>query len=271
MPGSQSRVATGAVPWGEEFEVCGLPPGGYRLWSFTTSGDVRYASETFTVGGRSMALPKLTVAGSVAVRGRITVAAAKPEDPLPAAVRLRLDVKDRIGIAGEDTMARVAPTGDFAIPSALHDDYWLEVFSLPAGYYVKEAAQNGREARRDPVHAGGGDLDIVLGADGPSLSGQVVDKENRPVPNAAVLLSVAPLPQSPGPGQVANTVTDQNGQFTLNNMAPGEYRLMAFGDLPDFEVSSPDFVRANLPKAIEVTLAPGERKSQNVTALAYGQ
>jgi hypothetical protein len=121
------------------------------------------------------------------------------------------------------------------------------------------------------VHAGGGDLDIVLGADGPSLSGQVVDKENRPVPNAAVLLSVAPLPQSPAPGQVANTVTDQNGQFTLNNMAPGEYRLMAFGDLPEFEVSSPDFVRANLPKAIEVTLAPGERKSQNVTALTYGQ
>jgi protocatechuate 3,4-dioxygenase beta subunit len=268
MPGSQSRVATGAVPCGEEFEICGLPPGGYRLWSFTTSGGPRYASQTFALAGRPLRLPKLTVAGTATVRGKISVTGAKPEDPLPAAVRLRLDVKDRIAIAGEDTMARLEPTGDFTIPGALYDDYWLEVFSLPAGYYVKEATQNGKEALRDPVRAGEGDLNIVLGSDGPSLSGQVVDRENRPVPNAAVVLSVAPLPQAMSPGQMWSTVTDQNGQFTLNNMAPGEYRLMAFADLPDSEVSSPDFVRANLAKATEVTLAPHERKSQSVTVLS---
>jgi hypothetical protein len=166
-------------------------------------------------------------------------------------------------------MARIEPTGDFLISGALYDDYWLEVFSLPAGYYVKDATQNGRESRRDPVRAGAGDLSIVLGSDGPALSGQVVDKENRPVPNAAVLLSIAPLPQSMSPGQMVSTVTDQNGQFTLNNMAPGDYRLMAFAEVPDDEVSNPDFVRGNLSKATEVTLAPRDRKSQNLTPLSY--
>jgi hypothetical protein len=260
-------VASGSVPSGEEFEICGLPPGGYRLWSFTTRGGARLASQLVTLAGRPLSLPKLTVAGTVAVRGKISVAGARPEDALPA-VRLRLDAKDRIAIAGEETTARIEPTGDFLIPGALYDDYWLEVFNLPAGYYVQEATQSGREARCDPVRAGAGDLSIVLGADGPALSGQVVDQENRPVPNAAVLLAVAPLPQPVSPGQIASTVTDQNGQFTLHNMAPGGYRLMAFAGLPDSEASNPDFVRANLSKATEVTLGARERKSQNVTALA---
>ncbi len=266
MPMSQSRVAAGSTASGEEFEICGLAPGGYRLWSFTTAGGTRYGSQTFQLAGRAMALPRIAVQGTVSVRGKITVADAKPEDPLPV-VRLRLENKDRIAISGEDTTARIEPNGDFTIPSAVYDDYWLDIFSLPVGYYIKDATQAGREARRDPVRAGAGELNIVLGADGPSLSGQVMDKENKPVPNAAVILSVASLPQAVSPGQILSTITDQNGQYTLNNMAPGEYRLIAFADARDYEVADPQFLRGNLGKATDVRLSARERKSQNLTAV----
>jgi hypothetical protein len=110
------------------------------------------------------------------------------------------------------------------------------------------------------VRAGGGGLTIVLGADGPSLAGQAVDKENRPVANASVVLLA--------PGQVLSTVTDQNGQYALNNMPPGDYRLMAFADGQDSDVADPSFLQANLGKAVEVSLAPGERKNLSVTAAA---
>jgi protocatechuate 3,4-dioxygenase beta subunit len=266
MPMSQSRVAGDSVGSGEEFEICGLPAGSYRLWSFTTKARPRYAGQTFTLGSRPVKLPRLTVSGYVAVKGRVTVADANAEDPAPR-VRVRLGLKDRAAIAGEELAAVFDSTGGFVIPGTLNDEYWLEVTGLPSGYYVRAATQNRREAWREAVRAGAGEVAIVLGSDGPALNGQVLGKDGRPVANATVILAAAPLAAAPGPGQIFTTVTDQNGQYALQNMAPGAYRAMVFGNVPVEEAGAPEFLRAHVPEGVAVTLGPRERKMQTLSVL----
>jgi protocatechuate 3,4-dioxygenase beta subunit len=263
MPMSQSRAASGTMSAGDEFEICGVPPGAYRIWAFTTS-ELRYASQTVTVGDRAVKAQPLLLAPAQSLTGTITVAGARPQDPVPA-VQVALDEKDRIAIAGETLNARSDSTGAFTLPSVLSDEYWLRVSGLPAGYYVKEATINGRDALRDPLRTGQGDLRIVLGADGPTLSGAVLTADNQPVANAVVQLAVYPLPQTLGYGDVRTAFTDQNGAYTFPSLPPGSYRALAFRPVTDDVANNVELVRANLSSAADVTLAPKENKKLSLT------
>jgi protocatechuate 3,4-dioxygenase beta subunit len=265
MPNSQSNIAYGGAATGDEFEICGVPPGNYRLRAFTTN-DLRYASEPVTVTDRPVTVLPLRLAPGIKLTGTVTVEGAKPEDPLPAGLRIAIDPKDRIRVNGETTEATVEASSAFTMPSVLLDEYWLRVTGLPPGYYLKQATINGHEALRDPLRTGQGDLAIVLSTDGPALSGTVNTAENQPIANAVALLSVYPLPQTLGWGDIRTAFADQNGFFSFPSLPPGSYRLMAFPPLADSAWSDPDLVRANLSKSTELTLAPKEKKTLTIAA-----
>jgi protocatechuate 3,4-dioxygenase beta subunit len=265
MPGSQSNMASGNVGTGDEFEICGIPPGSYRLRAFTTN-DLRYASQTVTATDRSVIVPPLMLSPGIKLTGTVTVEGAKPGDPLPGGLRITLDPKDRIRVNGETTDAIVEASGAFTMPSVLPDEYWLRVAGQPPGYYVKQATINGREALRDPVRPGQGDLAIILASDGPTLSGTVNTAGNQPVANGVALLAVYPLPQTLGWGDIRTAFADQNGFFSFPSIPPGEYRLLTFLQLSEGAWSDPNLVRANLSKATELTLAPKEKKTLTIAA-----
>lgn len=266
MPMSQSRIAGGDAAAGSEFEICGVPPGSYRLRAFTTN-DLRYASQPVTVTDRFAAVPPLILSPGIKLAGTVAVEGAKPEDPLPGGLRIAIEPKDRIPLSGETTNATVDAAGAFSMPGVLLDEYWLRVTGLPAGYYVKQATVNGRDALRDPLHTGQGDLAIILASDGPTLSGTVNTADNQPVANAVLLLAVFPLPDTLGWGDIRTAFADQNGFFSFPSGPPGAYRLLAFPPLPDGAASDPKLVRANLSKATELNLAPKEKKTLTVTVI----
>ena len=271
-PDSQSTIARGNVRSGEEIEVCGIGAGSYRLWSFLSipgrsGGQVLYASEDFFMSGSAVRLPPIYLQPTLSVAGKVTVSDAKTDDPFPSKIFAALRHKDSIGVYGESTSASVDSSGNFVFPAAVRAEYWLEFYNLPSGFYIKEASMGTRDATREPVLAGGGDLRIVLGADGPSISGQVSDSDNQPVSDASVILAASPLPASLAPSDLLTTTADQNGNFTLNGMPPGNYRLLAFTKLADGLDGDPDFVRANLGRATELSLSPHETHTIQIKAL----
>jgi protocatechuate 3,4-dioxygenase beta subunit len=259
MPGSQSNMAYGSVAAGDEFEICGVPPGSYRMRAFTTN-DLRYASQAVMVTDRPVTVPPLILSPGTKLTGTVTVEGAQPGEPLPGGLRVAIEPKDRIRLSGETTGATIEASGAFTMPGVLLDEYWLRVVGLPPGYYVKQAAINGHEALRDPLRTGQGDLAIVLASDGPALSGTVNTAANQPVANAVALLAVYPLPQTLGWADIRTAFADQNGFFSFPSIPPGEYRLLAFPPLADGVWSDPDLVRSNLSQATELTLAPKEKK-----------
>jgi hypothetical protein len=265
IPSGQSVVASGNVAAGDNFEICDVPAGTYRLSAFTTN-DLRYAAQTVTVTDRPVAVPPLILSPGVKLSGTITVENAKPEEAVTTRLHVAIDPKDRIRVNGEMTEAAVDASGAFAIPSALPDEYWLRVTGLPLGYYIKQATVNGQEVLRNPLRAGQGELAIVLASDGPTLSGTVNTAQNQPIANAVVVLAVSPLPDALGWGDIRVAFADQNGFFSFPSEPPGNYRLLAFPSLPDGGWTDPGLVRSNLSKATELTLAPKEKKTVTITA-----
>jgi protocatechuate 3,4-dioxygenase beta subunit len=267
MPSGQSRVAMDAIAAGEEFEVCGLPSGAYRL-SVSTPRDLRYATEAVTLTDRAVRAPKLMPVPPLHLKGTVTVEGARPDAPPPGGLHISLDPKDRIAMEGETTSVAVDPSGAFLLSSVLLDEYWLRVQGLPAGYYVKQATVNGHDVLRDPLRTGEGDVSIVLSAEGSAVSGSVNTTDRQPVANTVVFLAVAPLPQTIGWGDIRTAFTDQNGFFSFPSLPPGEYRLMASPQLTDDALVNPELVRSNLPSAVALTVRAGEMKTTMVTVAA---
>ena len=234
------------------------------------NGALSYCSETVSIADRSVEFPRLHLTPAYSLKGRVTVTGAKPDAPFPKGLRVSLQPKDRIRITGESTAGSVDGHGAFEISRALTDEYWLEILGLPSGYYVREASIDGRDAWNEPLRIGTGELHAVLGADGPTLTGQVSDDENRPVAGAVLILAAAPMRRGLAPGQILVSAADRNGQFSYSSMSPGDYRLMAFVNLALEEAEDPDLVRASFGRAMQVSLSPGEQKNVLIRPLQHG-
>ena len=142
----------------------------------------------------------------------------------------------------------------------LVDDYYLHVSGLPGGAYVKQADQRGRDALRELVRPGNGDLHITIATDGAVISGQTVDADQKPVNDAIVILT------SEDRRTVLTRQSDQNGQFGFaSGVAPGKYQLMALAGLSEGEEYDPGTITNNLTGATELELSPGATKNLNLT------
>ena len=257
-------VAAGPVNPGEDFEICGLAPGQYTAIASTfdaaKAGDPKQPSSgfirtEFTIAKRDAELGSLHPSPALPVHGRVIVRGARPEDPVPNGLIVDLNQRGRPIFAGEKRRAQVEASGEFAMERVFIDDYILRVSGLPKGYYVAEAAQQGRDVRQGDVRPGAGDLKVVLAPDGASISGQTVDKDRQPVPDIWVVL----VPDNGAP--LIAQQSDQAGQFWLGSVVPGDYRIVALGGLYDGEEQDPEVVRANLSDATELSVAPGSSVS----------
>ncbi|HET7748477.1 MAG TPA: carboxypeptidase regulatory-like domain-containing protein [Terriglobales bacterium] len=86
-------------------------------------------------------------------------------------------------------------------------------------------------------------LEIVIAADGATVQGRVTDARDQPVDNATVVA----IPANPNLQRWAElyqpATTDQNGQFTVRGLRPGEYQVYAWQDIESYAFLDPDFMR----------------------------
>jgi len=106
-----------------------------------------------------------------------------------------------------------------------------------------------------------GDLSVSLGRDGGAASGETVDQNKDPVYDAAVIM----VPKDAADGLVVfSAQSDQNGRFEFKSVPPGDYRLAAFTGLFEGEEQDPEFIRAHLSGAVDISITPNG--SRSVTA-----
>lgn len=122
--------------------------------------------------------------------------------------------------------ALLAPARDWKVEDLGGGLLWLEGKSDPA--LVVEARAPRHASVRIPLaslgSACGEPLPVALLAS-PAVAGTVSDGEGRPVPDALVL--VRPGEPEPAETVVADATTDANGNFWIEGLAPGRYRLRA--------------------------------------------
>jgi protocatechuate 3,4-dioxygenase beta subunit len=259
-------LARDKVKPGEEFEICGVPPGSYRIgsdaWTQVNSATFKltgWVEMNFAVSKADVELGSLYIAPPLTLQGKVTIDGARAEDPVPEGLVISLDRNQRPNFYGENLKQPVHPSGEFALENLLVHDYILHLTGLPNGFYIKEASQQGHDALHDLVWPGRGDVRIVLGADGVTITGNTVDKDNQPVPDAIVILA-----SKDGPPVLISQQSDQDGRFQfISGLPPGDYKLAALTGLVEGEAQDPEFAQANLSGATDVTFA--SKGSQSVT------
>jgi hypothetical protein len=100
----------------------------------------------------------------------------------------------------------------------------------------------------------------VLGADGGQLEGVVTNDKAEPCDSVTVAL-IPPGAHRSRPFYKFPT-TDTSGKFTINGIAPGTYKLLAWDKVDNNAVMyDPDFLRSYESAAQTVEVLPGDKKS----------
>lgn len=137
-------------------------------------------------------------------------------------------------------------------------NYALLVSGMEPGWYVKSALLGTEDVLQKGLQVEGGSssrtLAIVLASASAELEGAVTDND-KPVAGAQV--RIRPDPETPYNCRLSKSVsTDQNGHFSINDVIPGRYRVVA--KLPTESEDAPTV--ASEPKVITL----GEREHQNI-------
>jgi len=269
MPGGILVLARGNPISGEDFEICGVPPGSYSaeitVWGDTKRPGVRESARaSFTLADRDVELGVLQSMPNARLQGQVSLPDQPSTEGLPEGISVVLRSKERPSFyLGEEMWGKVQRDGKFILPSLLSDDYVLRVAGLPRGFYLRSAEQAGRDALRDAIRPGAGELRIGLATDGSTVTGQAVNRENQPVADAVVMLAAK---EASGGERIQSQQSDQQGQFRFDDsLAPGRYLMVALTGLYVGENQDPDLFRAHRSHATEVTLSSKESRAVTLT------
>ncbi|HET9400946.1 MAG TPA: carboxypeptidase regulatory-like domain-containing protein [Candidatus Acidoferrales bacterium] len=162
---------------------------------------------------------------------------------------------------GPQSGMQLDENGGFVIQNLPPGRYTLTLAGAARGYYAKRITCGGRDYATQPMELDSGsnidNCEIVIANDTASVNGFVMDG-NTP---AAGLVVIA-IPQSKQLRQIARFTgtanTDQNGQFQISGLVPGDYYIFATAEEDDGGYYAPDFPERNQSTAFRITLKPSD-------------
>lgn len=250
-PMSQTRIALGRFRSSARIGACGIPPGLYLLTEFAEDpeGEALYGTQHISITRpASVEIPALNIVRPSPVGGQIVIESgdsvskreSTPQD-LPS-INIELERTDRIVNVAEKLHATVQSDGAFVVPRVIvGDQYWVNITKLRKPLYVMRAEVLGRDAYGEPLVSGTGDLKITLGSDGSHGQALLMTEATRSPGQKFVLLDRA-AGSAPAPNQLLTAQADANGQFRFACVAPHEYLIAAFADLPDDQEWNPEII-----------------------------
>ena len=225
-----------------------IPPGGAALVTVTNS-DVENVEIALVRG--------LRLTGTVSVDGQ----SAAPAEITAIKIEFHRIIASRVGPLPSNR-ATMGPDGRFTSGDLETGEYLVTLASLPEGHYLKEGKLGDVNVLTQPVALTSSQqpsLEFVV-AKGSEVVGTVTDSASRAVTNQQVVL----MPELTGRSDLYKTATtDKNGRFTIQGVAPGEYKAYAWKVLEPFQYFDPEFVREFADKGTAVRIA-GSSATANV-------
>jgi len=221
-----------------KFEIHGVAPGAYVLVA-NSSGTSRrfFARQPLAVTGAetqdvALALsPALDLHGHVRVEGQGVLNLST----LEVALQSREE-----GPAGS---SQTGPDGSFTLANIVPDTYVLSVTGLPATCYLKSVRVGEQEfppSDVDLTHGPSGIISIVVSAAAGQVYGVVMNDKQQPAAGALVAL----IPSQRQRGDLYKTATtNPAGGFSLQGIAPGDYKLFAWQGIDTGAYQDPDFLK----------------------------
>lgn len=256
-----------------------VPPGaqGPQLW-----GQVDVSVNGDNVSGVSVTLqPGMTVSGRIAVEGagvdtpdltraRVSLAPATTGNGVMIGGAFLLEEKaggpgSMIDAASHFTLTGVVP-GRYLLAASLS--------SPQANWTAKSAIIKGHDALDVPFDvAPNEDLTnaiVTFTNVTQEVSGHLRDASGRPATDYTIVLFPADRALWTSTRRVRTARPGTDGQFVIDNVPAGDYRLAAVVDVAPGDTSDPSFLDEVSAASIAVTLHAGEKKIQDVQLTGGG-
>jgi carboxypeptidase family protein len=162
---------------------------------------------------------------------------------------------------GSFTMTGVTP-GQYRVMASIPN-----VRPDEPGWVLMSAVFNGRDALDLPLELRQSVSDALLTfSDRPAeLSGSLQDPSGRPSPDYYIVVFAADRTHwSPQSRRIRAMRPSAEGRFIVRNLPAGEYLIAAVTDIEDGEWMDPNVLRQLSTVSMKLTLADGEKKSQDI-------
>ena len=167
------------------------------------------------------------------------------------------------GMEGPPPNCRVNGDGTFEIKNVPGGTYQLVVGANSNNlrdYFTKSVNLGGRDVADSNFQVASETfLDVVISANGATITGTVVDANGQPVASAKVV-DVPSVEHRSRQDLYQSDATDASGHFSLSGLSPGKYTVLAFEESPP-NVRQPEFLRTYESRGETVQLDEGARKN----------
>jgi protocatechuate 3,4-dioxygenase beta subunit len=270
---SDPEIADTASDQDGRFTFLGITPGQYaiRVLKLAPPSAPSFWAETpVTVGDRAVTDVTVSLRRGLRISGRVVFegSAERPADP-----RLGVKVERADGTTSTNlslAFGTADAQGNFSTYGQLPGKYFIRVPVAPAGWNFVGAMLGGRDVSVMPLDLLDADVEgvVLTLSDKPlaEISGTVTVDRGSIDPTLSVL--VFPTDKQlwtnngESPRNLRTVAIGRNGRYSATNLPPGNYFVAAVAAAA--RATDADALEALSRSAIRVTVAAGERKSQNV-------
>lgn len=261
------------------FVIRDVSPGSYLLLASVEGSAVpMIARQALEVGSSNIDGLRLLPQAGATVRGRLRLeSSGKRFDPDQVYLVLQpIDGQDdEVAIPGASfsNLAHVTAGGDFVWSDVPPGSYYVQILGNGSGadedWFLKTVLAGTRDVGESGIAVSGGTvfLDLVASANGAVVDGVVADSKDQAVANAVVVA----VPETRMRGRVdqyRQTVSDQNGHFSLRGIRGGTYTLFAWESVEGQAYFNPEFLKSYEGQGKALHLSEGDRKSVQLTVIA---
>jgi hypothetical protein len=255
------------------FEIGSVPPGSYHVAAMVAQGMMSvHGKAPVDVSREDVENVTIPLTGGAGVRGAIRldgnnsqqVEQAQTTKPTFGSVRVQLIPMDGIAFNAPNAVAK--DDGSFLIESAGADRFRVSVYNLPQGTWLKSVRAGDREVLETGMDLTAGapaQIEIVLGSGVGQVSGLVRDAKQQAA--AGAMITLLPSPMKEERNDLYKLVSaDQNGQFTLQGIAPGEYQIFAWEEIDPGRYTDPEFLKTHESAATKVSVKANGQAQVNL-------
>jgi hypothetical protein len=283
-----------------KFLFPGLPPGQYVITARAAAADGApgapatgragrppaapamnlWALAEVTVEGRDVANVEMRLAQGMVVSGRVVFegTATPPEDLTRVQVRMTGAQSD--GVTLGVTPKPAEADGRFTLDGVTPSLYRVSATVLggagqPNPWVLKSAMLNGKDTQDFPLEVRPNEdvpgLVLTFTDQPTEVSGMLQDSSGKPAPGYfIVVLSTDRQFWQQGSRRVVQTRPASDGKFTVRGLPPGEYFICALTELDPTLLYDPAFLEQVASASYKITLAEGEKKTQDLKLAGGG-